>query len=111
MPSGQALADQAAHRDIGKHRTSEIAAQQLARPGNQLIDQGAIEPKLVANGFDLRRGRLIAGNHDGRIAGRDAQQEKHEQRHEDEDRHGRKHTAKRVARHGRITVFAPALLL
>ena len=54
---------------------------------------------------------MIAGDHDGWIAGRDAQQEKHEQRHENKDRHGRKHTAKRVARHGQATIIAPALLL
>ena len=35
----QSLADQAADRDIGKHRASEIAAQQLACPCKQLIDQ------------------------------------------------------------------------
>ncbi len=56
-------------------------------------EEGPVEPQALADLLDVRRGRLVAGDHGRRIAGRDVEQEEHEQQRTTGDHGNRREDA------------------
>ena len=82
-----ALSDHLHDREVGDQGRSEIAVQQLVHPGDELHDQRLVETERGADALQLFRGRIVAGENCGGIAGGEAEQEKHEQRDDAHHRH------------------------
>ena len=84
----------------GEDRVAEVAAQQLADPGEELDQQRLVEPQLGADLRDILGGGEIAGDDRGRIAGRQMQQREDEHRDDHDHRHGRQQAADQEDMHG-----------
>ncbi len=62
----------------------EIAVQDVPEPAPELDQKRPVEAEALANPLNVRRARLVAGDHRRRIARRDVEQTEDEQR---DDRH------------------------
>jgi len=87
------LADHLQDRHVRNQGHAEIAMQQLADPGEELLVERFIEAKRSADACELLRRRIVAGQNRGGISGRQPQQEKHKQRNHPHHRDGGKDAA------------------
>ena len=84
-----ALPDDLGYGDALAHRLAQVAARQLAHPGEELHVDRFIEVQGRPYRPQLLRRRLIPGYHLGRVAGGEPKQPEHEDYDEDEYRYGR----------------------
>ncbi len=80
--------DHVQHRHVGNQRHPEIAVQQPADPGEELLIERLVQAERGADALELLGGRGIAGQDRGGIARRQPQQQEHEQRHHPHDGNG-----------------------
>ena len=86
----------------------EIAAQQLADPGEELDQQRLVESQLGADLRDIFGRGEIAGDDRGRIAGREMQQREDEHGDDHDHRHGRQQAADQEDMHDVATAWPAA---
>ncbi len=95
----QPLRDHVRHRQPGEDRIAEVAVQDLPQPGPEPDQERLVEPERDADGGDLRRRRLVAGDDRRRIAGGEIEQsEDHEGDHQ-HDRDRREYPPRGVGEH------------
>src|SRR5215831_11261960 len=71
----------------------------LPAPFAEPDQERPVETKAGADALDVGRGRLVAGDHRGRIAGRDVEEAEYEECHDRHHRDGREDTADDVGQH------------
>ncbi len=81
------LLDQVRDRRARQQRNAEVALHGVPEPGAVLDDQRTIEAEQLADLVDPLLGRVVAGQHQRRIAGHQMQQRKDHERRKDDDRH------------------------
>ena len=95
----QSLLDEGGHGQPGEDRGSQVATQELPQPDADLHEERAVQAERGPDTGDVLRGRVVARDDRGGIAGREAEQGEDEQGHDAHDGDGREEPAENEGQH------------